>query len=157
MEWWVELECPFHWILMFYPSDYDTSSIDTENQPLRTMGVNRSKILLKYEVQNLYLKLEWGWGVPIVGLSIIVRESVPGAKRCGQPIWLKLGTEVGCDEIFQKPLWLTSLTFSFGVKAGGGGVSHFLPMNNINPAFQRVFWKCDKTPLVNCAAKWIWP
>ena len=39
------------------------------------------------------------------------------------PIWLKLGTEVGCDEIFQKPLWLTSLTFSFGVT--GGGV-HFL-------------------------------
>ena len=50
-----------------------------------------------------------------VGLSVIVWESVPGAKSCGQPIWLKLGTDVGCDEIFQKPLWLTSLTFSFGV------------------------------------------
>ena len=37
--------------------NYDTSSIDSENQPLRTMGVNGSKIL-KYEVQNLYLKLE---------------------------------------------------------------------------------------------------
>ena len=56
-------------------------------------------------------------------LSVIVRESVLGAKSCGQPIWLKLGTEVGCDKIFQKPLWLTSLTFSFGVT--GGGVSFF--------------------------------
>ena len=50
-----------------------------------------------------------------VGLSVIVWESVPGAKSCGHLIWLKLGTYVGCDEIFQKPLWLTSLTFSFGV------------------------------------------
>ena len=57
-------------------------------------------------------------------LSVIV--SVPGAKSCGQPIWLKLGTEVGCDEIFQKPLWLTSLTFSFGVTGG----SHFLPFEH---------------------------
>ena len=56
------------------------------------------------------------------GLSVIVWESVPGAKSCGQPIWLKLGTEVGCDQIFQKPLWLTSLTFSFEV---AGGVSFF--------------------------------
>ena len=48
-------------------------------------------------------------------LSVMVWESVPGAKSCGQPIWLKLGTEVGCDEIFQKPLWLTPLTFSFAV------------------------------------------
>ena len=47
------------------------------------------------------------------------------AKSCGQPIWLKLGTEVGCDEIFQNLLWLTSLTFSFGVTGWGG--SHFLP------------------------------
>ena len=53
-------------------------------------------------------------------LSVIVWESVAGAKSCGQPIWLKLGTEVGCNEIFQKPLWLTSqLTFSFGVTGGG--------------------------------------
>ena len=46
---------------------------------------------------------------------------VPGAKRCGQPSGLKLGTKAGCGEIFQKPLWLTSLTFSFGVSGGGGG------------------------------------
>ena len=59
----------------------------------------------------------------IPDLTIIVLESVPGAKSCGKPIWLKLSTEVGCDEIFQKPLWLTSLTFSFGVTGG----SHFLP------------------------------
>ena len=55
-------------------------------------------------------------------LSVIVWESVPGAKTCGQPIWLKLGTEVGCHEIFQKPIWLTSLTLSFRVS---GGVSFF--------------------------------
>ena len=46
---------------------------------------------------------------PIFYLSVIVRESVPGAKSCGQMIWLKLGIEVGCDEIFQKVLWLTSI------------------------------------------------
>ena len=62
----------------------------------------------------------------IPDLTVIVLESVPGAKSCGQPIWLKLGTEVGCDEIFQKPLWLTSLTFSFGVTGG----SHFLPFEH---------------------------
>ena len=61
---------------------------------------------------------------PTFYLSVIVRESVPGAKSCGQPIWLKIGREVGCDEIFQKPLGLTSLTFSFGVT--GGGVSFFV-------------------------------
>ena len=59
-----------------------------------------------------------------VHLSVIVCESVPGAKSCGQPIWLKLGTEVGYNEIFQKPIWLTSLSFSFGVT---GGVSFFAP------------------------------
>ena len=42
--------------------------------------------------------------LPFIYLSVIVWEGVPGAKSCGQPIWLKLGTEVGCDEIFQKPL-----------------------------------------------------
>ena len=87
-------------------------------------------------------------------LSVIVWESDPGAKSCGQPIWLKLGTEVGCDEIFQKPLWLAPLTFSFGV-TGGGLI--FCPFSTKNPAFQGAFWKCYKTPLVNCAAKWIWP
>ena len=54
-------------------------------------------------------------------LSVIAWESVPGAKSCGQSISLKLGTEVGCHEIFQRPLWLTSLTFSFRVTVGGGG------------------------------------
>ena len=43
---------------MFYPSYYDTSSIINENKPLRRTGVNGSKILCKFEVQNLYLKLE---------------------------------------------------------------------------------------------------
>ena len=55
---------------MSYPSYYDTSSIIKENKPLRTTGVNGSKILCKFEVQNLYLKLEKGLGVPIiVGLT----------------------------------------------------------------------------------------
>ena len=55
---------------MFYPSYYDTSFIINENKPLRTTGVNGSKILCKFEVQNLYLKLEKGLGVPIiVGLT----------------------------------------------------------------------------------------
>ena len=36
----------------------------------------------------------------------------------GQKLWSTdlaqtLGTEVGCNERFQKPIWLTSLTFSF--------------------------------------------
>ena len=57
-----------------------------------------------------------------VQLSVTVRESVPLAISCCQPIWLKLGTDVGCKEIFQNPLWLTSLTFSFRVS---GGVSFF--------------------------------
>ena len=46
-----------------------------------------------------------------------------------EKVFQKLGSEVGCDEIFQKPLWLTSLTFSFGVTGGGGGVS-FLPFEH---------------------------
>ena len=71
----------------------------------------------------------------IPDLTVIVLESVSGAKSCGQPIWLKLGTEVGCDEIFQKPLWLTSLTFSFGVKGG----LIFCPLSTKNPAFQGAF------------------
>ena len=61
-----------------------------------------------------YFKLSWN----ATALSVIVWESVPVAKRCGQPIWLKLGTEVGYNDIFQKPLWPTSLNFSFGVTGG---------------------------------------
>ena len=53
-------------------------------------------------------------------------------------MWLKLGTEVGCDEIFQKPLKLTSLTFSFGVSGGEGLM--LCPLSTRNP-------------VVNCAAK----
>ena len=40
--------------------------------------------------------------------------------------WLKLGSEVGCNEIFEKSFWLTSVTFSFGVTGG----SHFLPFEH---------------------------
>ena len=85
---------------------------------------------------------------PTFYLTVIVWESVPGAKSCRQPIWLKLGTEVGCDEIFQKPLRLTSLTFSFGVTGGtggGGGGLIFCPLSTKSPAFQGAFWKCHKT------------
>ena len=63
----------------------------------------------------------------IPDLTVIVLESVPGAKSCGQPIWLKLGTEVGCDEIFQKPLWL----IFWGLI--------FCPLSTKNPAFQGAF------------------
>ena len=33
----------------------------------------------------------------------------------GKPIWLKLGTKVECGKLFQKPLWLASLTVCYGV------------------------------------------
>ena len=62
---------------------------------------------------------------------VSLSESVPGAKICDQPISLKLGKEVECDEIFQKPLWLTFLAFNFG--ASGGLM--FLPLSTKNPAF----------------------
>ena len=92
--------------------------------------------------------------------SVTVRESVPGAKSYDQLIWLKLSTEVGCEEISQKSLWLSSLTSSSVVLRGmGGGVSFFFPLTTKNPASKGKFWKChlNITPLVNCVAKWIWP
>ena len=58
--------------------------------------------------------------------SVPVWESVPGAKSGGQPIWLKLGTKVGCDKIFQRPLWLTSLNVCSGVWGG----SHWSTKNS---------------------------
>ena len=120
----------------------------------------KSHVWLKCRIIIYKWKPFWisDWLNQFTNLIVIVWEGVPGAKSCGQPIWLKIGTEVRCDEIFQKPLWLTSLTFSFGVtEGGGGGVSHFLPFSTKNPAFQEAFWKCVKTPLVNCTAKRIWP
>ena len=92
--------------------------------------------------------------------SVTVRESVPGAKSYDQLIWLKLSTEVGCEEISQKSLWLSSLTSSSVVFAGGGrGRLIFFPLTTKNPASKGKFWKCHLiiTPLVNCVAKWIWP
>ena len=58
--------------------------------------------------------------VPRHGLQIRLYVSLyekvfQGAKSSGQPIRLKLGTKVGCDKIFQKSLWLTSLTVCSGV------------------------------------------
>ena len=44
--------------------------------------------------------------------------------------------------------------FSFGVTEG---VSFFCPLSTKNPAFQGAFWKCHNSPLVNFAAKCIWP
>ena len=44
----------------------------------------------------------------------------------GRPILMKLAPEVGLIEIFQKPSWFCSLTFSSKVKWGGaGGGSNF--------------------------------
>ena len=83
---------------------------------------------------------------------------VPGAKSCGQPSGLKLGTKAGCGEIFQKPLWLTSLTFSFGVSGGGGGGGvgwQILPFEYQKSSLPGVIFKvrCHDTLLVSCAAK----
>ena len=36
----------------------------------------------------------------------------------GRPIWMKLAPEVGLIEIFQKPGWFCSLTFSSKVTEG---------------------------------------
>ena len=92
-------------------------------------------------------------------LSVTVRESVPEAKSYGQLIWLKLSTEVGCDEISQKSVWLSSLTSSSVVFAGDGWgrLIFFFPLTTKNPASKGEFWKCYLTPLVNWVAKWIWP
>ena len=91
-------------------------------------------------------------------LSVTVRESVPEAKSYGQLIWLKLSTEVGCDEISQKSVWLTSLTSSSVVFAGDGrGRLIFFPLTTKNPASKGEFWKCHLTALVNRVAKWISP
>ena len=92
-------------------------------------------------------------------LSVTVRESVPEAKSYGQLIWLKLSTEVGCDEISQKSVWLSSLTSSSVVFAGDGWgrLIFFFPLTTKNPASKGEFWKCHLTALVNWVAKWIWP
>ena len=45
-------------------------------------------------------------------LSVIVLESVPEVENVGRPILMKLAPEVGLIEIFQKPSWFCSLTFS---------------------------------------------
>ena len=50
----------------------------------------------------------------------------------GRPILMKLPPEVGLIEIFQKPNWFCSLTFSSKVTGG----SHLGPPKN--PAFERV-------------------
>ena len=47
--------------------------------------------------------------------------------------------------------------FSFRVTGGGGGGLIFCPFSTKNRAFQGAFWKCHNSPLVNCAAKCIWP
>ena len=51
-------------------------------------------------------------------LSVPVWESDPGVKIGGQPIRLKLAAKAGCDNIFQKPLWLTSLTVVLEFRGG---------------------------------------
>ena len=56
--------------------------------------------------------------LPLDVLSVIVRESVPEVENVGRPILMKLGPEVGLIEIFQKPSWFCSLTFSSKVTGG---------------------------------------
>ena len=77
-------------------------------------------------------------------LSVTVRESVPEAKSYGQLLWLKLGTEVGCDEISQKSVWLSSLTSSsvFSVGDGRGGGCHvFFSFDHLKSSLQGEIWK----------------
>ena len=64
-------------------------------------------------------------------LSVPVWESVPGVKIGGQPIRLKLGAKAGCDKIFQKPLWLTSLTVCSGVSWGVLFVARKAPQSSL--------------------------
>ena len=59
------------------------------------------------------VSVEWHFLLPLCFVDNHLFKT--GAKSCGQPIWLKLGTEVGGNEIFEKPIWFTCLTFSFGV------------------------------------------
>ena len=51
-------------------------------------------------------------------LSVIVRESVPEVENVGWTILMKLAPEIGLIEIFQKPSWFCSLTFSSEVTWG---------------------------------------
>ena len=44
--------------------------------------------------------------------------------------------------------------FSFWSYMGG---LIFGLLSTKHPAFEGEFWKCHKTPLVNCATKWMWP
>ena len=53
--------------------------------------------------------------------SVIVWESVPEVGNVGEPISIKLATEVGLGEIFQKPKWFCLLPFSSRVSGGWGG------------------------------------
>ena len=48
-------------------------------------------------------------------VSIIDFARTPYPNKIGKPIWLKLGRKVECGKLFQKPLWLTSLTVCSGV------------------------------------------
>ena len=66
-------------------------------------------------------------------LSVIVWESVPEVENVGRPILMKLAPEVGLIEIFQKPSWFCSLTFSSKVTGG----SHLGPPEHEKSCF----WK----------------
>ena len=61
-----------------------------------------------------------------------------GQKLYGQLVWLRLSTEVGCNEISEKSVWLSSLTSNCVVSAGDG--SHFFfPMTTKNTASKGKF------------------
>ena len=75
----------------------------------------------------------------LIYLSVNVWESVPQVANVGRPILMKLVPEVGLSEIFQRPSWLCSLTFSSKVSGGGGGGVPIWGLRNMkNPAFQGV-------------------
>ena len=77
-------------------------------------------------------------------------------KKCsrGQKLWSTDLAETWhrswCIKIFQKPIWLTSLTFSFGVS--GEGVI-FLHFEHQKLSLSGDISKCHKTQLVNRASK----
>ena len=67
------------------------------------------------------------WSTVTIVLSPPLSMKCPVSIKChclrkcsrGKKLWLTdLAEEVGCDKVFQKPPWLTSLTFSFGVSVG---------------------------------------
>ena len=71
-------------------------------------------------------------------------------NRFGWNLAQELGPMRYFKSQFGSLLWLSVLEFQ-------GVCVMFCPLSTKNLAFQGTFWKCHKTQLINCAAKWIWP